>query len=282
MIVDGSEVLLRLNADGSRDTNFLIQLSQFGFVNAIHVLPDDRIIIAGRFYSVAGHPRDCLALVNSDGSISSDLDTSYAPFGRELVCLLPQSDSKLVVGGDSFARVSRDGAIDPDFEYWATTGLIRYYSFAAQVDGRIVAGGDFSRVQEFYRENIIRFQTNGMMDVSFDPGLGADNWVITLAVQPDQRILIGGFFTSYDGVPQAYLARVLNDWPVLDQRRIGTDRVELSWPAVYTNFVLQSAASVPSTNWITVTNTPVLVSNICYVTNTVAGGNQFFRLVKQP
>jgi hypothetical protein len=56
--------------------------------------------------------------------------------------------------------------------------------------------------------------------------------------------------------------------------------IETSWPAVYTNFVLQAAAALPSTNWITIPNTPVVMSNTCVVTNTITSGHQFFRLAK--
>jgi len=38
-------------------------------------------------------------------------------------------------------------------------------------------------------------------DSSFDPGMGTNDEVYVVTLQPDGKILIGGMFTSYDGVP---------------------------------------------------------------------------------
>jgi hypothetical protein len=135
--------------------------------------------------------------------------------------------------------------------------------------------------------NLMRRFANGYPDLSFDPGHGPidENDSVSalrcVAIQADQRIVVAGSFTHYDGTPQRYVARVLNDWPVLDSRKVGQNDMELRWPAVYTNFVLQTASSLPSTNWITVTNSPVIISNMFVLTNSTADGNEFFRLVKQ-
>lgn len=48
----------------------------------------------------------------------------------------------------------------------------------------------------------------GELDLSFNPGTGADGPVHTVAVQSDGRIVIGGAFDSFDGVPRNGLARL--------------------------------------------------------------------------
>ena len=53
-------------------------------------------------------------------------------------------------------------------------------------------------------------QTWGL-DPSFDSGMGADDMVVAIAVQPDGKILIGGFFTTYDGVARNTIARLHED-----------------------------------------------------------------------
>lgn len=52
---------------------------------------------------------------------------------------------------------------------------------------------------------------NGDLDASFDPGEGADFWVYAVALQPDGKILIGGGFTTVDGVRHNGLARLDSD-----------------------------------------------------------------------
>ena len=48
----------------------------------------------------------------------------------------------------------------------------------------------------------------GALDVSFDPGIGSDNWVYSIATQADGKILIGGFLTSFAGTARNYFARL--------------------------------------------------------------------------
>jgi uncharacterized delta-60 repeat protein len=53
--------------------------------------------------------------------------------------------------------------------------------------------------------------TPGSLDTTFNPGSGANNIVYTTTVQPDGKILIGGSFTSYNGVARNGIARLNPD-----------------------------------------------------------------------
>jgi uncharacterized delta-60 repeat protein len=55
------------------------------------------------------------------------------------------------------------------------------------------------------------FAQGGALDTSFDPGTGADNTVLTTAVQADGKIVIGGDFTSYNGTGRNRIARLNED-----------------------------------------------------------------------
>jgi uncharacterized delta-60 repeat protein len=56
--------------------------------------------------------------------------------------------------------------------------------------------------------------TGGTIDQTFTPGLGANNTVNAVAVQPDGRIVIGGAFTQVNGSGRNYLARLNADGTV--------------------------------------------------------------------
>src|SRR6185295_11819620 len=43
---------------------------------------------------------------------------------------------------------------------------------------------------------------------SFNPGAGANGPVHFVVVQPDNRVLLGGAFTSVDGIPRSRVARL--------------------------------------------------------------------------
>ena len=48
----------------------------------------------------------------------------------------------------------------------------------------------------------------GKLDDSFDPASGPNGIIYTLALQPDQKILVAGTFTRFAGEPRAQLARL--------------------------------------------------------------------------
>ncbi len=52
---------------------------------------------------------------------------------------------------------------------------------------------------------------DGALDLSFDPGTGANNQVLTMALQSDGKVLIGGAFTTFNGVPCNHIARLNAD-----------------------------------------------------------------------
>ena len=51
--------------------------------------------------------------------------------------------------------------------------------------------------------------TTPLVDASFDPGLGADEAINAMVIQPDGKILIGGSFHRFDGVNRSGVARLL-------------------------------------------------------------------------
>src|SRR5262249_49187236 len=92
------------------------------------------------------------------------------------------------------ARALAQGAVDgfdPGANFKVTT-------LAVQSDGRIVVGGSFSMLGgggtgAAVRGNIGRLNGDGTIDPGFFPG--ADNEVDAIALQPDGRMVVGGYFT---------------------------------------------------------------------------------------
>ncbi len=82
------------------------------------------------------------------------------------------------------------------------------FALDLQSDGRILLGGDFRFVNSAVRDRIARLLPNGDLDNTFDPGTGANGSVRAVAVQPDNKVVIGGFFTSMNGIPQNHIARL--------------------------------------------------------------------------
>ena len=70
-----------------------------------------------------------------------------------------------------------------------------------QTNGYILVGGTFSG-------GITRFTSFGETDATFTIGTGFNAAVRTIAVQSDSKIIIGGDFTTYNGSPVSYIARL--------------------------------------------------------------------------
>ena len=198
----------RLNADGSLDTSF--DPGADAAVYAIAVQPDGKILVGGSFTTLGGGgtgttPRNRIGRLNADGS----LDTSFNPGvgGLWVYTLAVQEDGKILVGGFfetlggstryCIGRLNADGTLDTSFNPGARWHV---YAIAVQPDGKILVGGQFHSlggIGTIARNYIGRIHADGSLDTSFDPG--ADSTVMSLAVQPDGKILVGGHFSFLGG-----------------------------------------------------------------------------------
>ena len=69
--------------------------------------------------------------------------------------------------------------------------------------------------------------------------------------------------------------------PTLRIWRLAADSVGVAWPATATGFILEQKPALGTTNWTTVTNTPVVVESEQQVTIPISAGNTFYRLRSQ-
>lgn len=77
---------------------------------------------------------------------------------------------------------------------------------------------------------------------------------------------------------------VFAEKPPLAIRNSSTNAIQVSWPAFQIwGFVLQEATSLSATNWTTITNEPVLMSNVLLqLSLPIFPGERYFRLKFQP
>jgi uncharacterized delta-60 repeat protein/uncharacterized repeat protein (TIGR01451 family) len=200
------------------------------YVLATAVQLDGKSIIAGKFTSVLGVPRQNIARLNADGT----LDLGFDPRANDVVrSVAVQVDGRVLLGGEftalqpggavsatarnRIARVNADGTLDTGFNPNANGGV---YSLAVQADGKVLLGGNFSALQPggaagaTTRNRIARVNADGTLDLSFDPN--ANNIVRALAVQADGKVLLGGEFTALQpngagATVRRYIARVQPD-----------------------------------------------------------------------
>jgi uncharacterized delta-60 repeat protein len=81
-----------------------------------------------------------------------------------------------------------------------------------QPDGKILAGGGFTMYNSVSNSSrIARLNSDGSIDPSFTIGTGFNNYVYTIALQSDGKIVVGGSFTSFNGTGVNRIARLNTD-----------------------------------------------------------------------
>jgi uncharacterized delta-60 repeat protein len=210
--------IARLNTNGSLDTTF--NPSGTGFnsdVYSIAIQSDGKIIVGGYFTEFNGVSRNRIARLNIDGT----LDTTFNPgtgFNEDVVSPIIQAGEKIIVGGrftsfngtnrNRIACLNTDGTLDASFN--PGTGFNNWiiYSTAIQSDGKIIVGGDFTEFNGTTRNYIVRLNTNGTLDTTFNIGTGFNNLVYSIAIQSDGKIITGGFFNQFNGTIRNRIARL--------------------------------------------------------------------------
>ncbi|MDP7281434.1 MAG: Calx-beta domain-containing protein, partial [Candidatus Poribacteria bacterium] len=81
-------------------------------------------------------------------------------------------------------------------------------------DGKFMLGGDFTQVNGLFRDRLARLNADGTLDATFDLGQGVNGSVRAMAIQPDGRAILVGFFTSVNGESRNGIARLNYDGSV--------------------------------------------------------------------
>ncbi|MBM3876209.1 MAG: hypothetical protein FJ386_05760, partial [Verrucomicrobia bacterium] len=133
-----------------------------------------------------------------------------------------QSTGNLILVGDftayntlpanRIARATNDGQFDASFVIGQgadnfISALAIHTNAGALLDKIVVVGG-FTSFNGLSRNRIARLNADGSLDGTFDPGAGFNGPVRAVALQPDGRVVVGGEFTSFNGVNMTNLARL--------------------------------------------------------------------------
>ena len=80
---------------------------------------------------------------------------------------------------------------------------------ALQEDHKIVSGGSFTQASGVTRNRLTRLNSDGSLDPAINFGSGANNFVSSVVIQQDDRLVLGGGFTQFNGCAnESYIARL--------------------------------------------------------------------------
>ncbi len=87
------------------------------------------------------------------------------------------------------------------------------YAIALQADGKIIIGGAFANYSNTARKGIARLNRDGSLDTTFLPGTGATGGDVRgIVILPDNKIIIVGTFTGYNGTGRNRIAAAQLRW----------------------------------------------------------------------
>ena len=204
--IPGAIRFARLNPDGSLDNTFNTGAGLNDFAIGIAVQPDGKVVIGGYFTTVNLSAKEHLARLNADGSLDGGFNTAV---GTNCYTVALQPDGKILATGPypGLVRFNPDGSYDNGFQSNFAGG------YAVPLpDGKVIAGGGTRNQNGVVTAvGVFRLNPDGSRDASFHTGLGSDNGVSGLAVQPDGKIVVAGYFASYDGAATGPLIRLNAD-----------------------------------------------------------------------
>jgi uncharacterized delta-60 repeat protein len=218
--------LVRLNADGFTDDGFYFNLGTGfnGIIETVAVQSDGKILVGGSFTALGGLTRNRLVRLNADGTVDTAFYANLGNgFNNTVSTLAIQSDGKILVGGffttlnfvsrNYLIRLNSDGTVDTAFYTNLGTGFnTTVRSVVIQSDGAILVGGTFTALNGVTRNQLVRLNANGTVDTVFYTnlgagfGFGAGIGVLALAIQSDGKILVGGSFTTLNGITKNRIA----------------------------------------------------------------------------
>ena len=231
--------IVRLNTNGSIDMSFTMP-SPYGYkhvITDILVQTDGRIVLSG-FFNTPSAKRVVRLLSDgsfdtsfTQGDLTGSIDHNQIGVGGYPISkLIAQPDGKILVAGaftkyngidtKSIVRLNTNGSVDTSFI--TTTGVERKILEVMLESGtnKILIGGEFTSYNGTPIKKIIRLNTNGTHDTTFSIGSGTTDAVLiptcpycrnnvwTLKQQPDGKIMVGGSFTTFNGLSAMNITRI--------------------------------------------------------------------------
>ena len=246
-------------ADGSLDVAFVnFSVDALRAVEVMAQQPDGKILIGGSFTQISGTPVEPIVRLNADGSVDTEFQPGVfteAGLSKSVQSIALQADGSILVGGrfsaiggvgrEGMARLNPDGLLDPDFRVPGGFDRVNgqpgdVFSIAVQPDGKIVVGGDFAFAATRVAGNLIRLNTTGSADRSFDVSVGADDVVRDIEILEDGSMLVAGDFRLINNGVSPGLAKLLTDGSPDATFLIGAGAEGPSFPGLVTSIAVQA------------------------------------------
>ena len=232
--------IFSLSADGSVNRTFYVNLTSnslrspalTGFnntVTSIVIDKNDRVYVGGyftRFNNLSANRFTCLTPEGLTDSTFDTVNNLLTGFNSNVEAITLDNNSGIYVGGSftSYKDLSSNRIIRlATADYSATFGTGGYVTsdiyandgnditfgtgfndtvYAIAVDGqnRLYVGGEFTTYQGVSSGRIVRLNSDGSRDYTFNSAIGFNNTVTSIVVNSINEPIIAGYFTTFNGV----------------------------------------------------------------------------------
>lgn len=209
----------RLLPSGALDSSFDPGTGANNTVRALALDDVGRVVVGGAFTAFNGSAAQHVVLLDTHGaSVAGFAPASGADDAVFAAVTLP-GDRMLLGGGfDSFNGTASPALVcvnyDGSLDVTVVSGFATSDNVSAMIldmNGLAICGGNFASYAGQARSRIVRVLSNGALDGSFNVGAGFTGTTVScLTEDPQGRLVTGGTFTAYQGVPENGLTRITN------------------------------------------------------------------------
>jgi uncharacterized delta-60 repeat protein len=157
-----------------------------------------------------------IAKINTDGS----LDTSFVGTNGLIRTIAQDSSGKIYIGGDfstysgvsvsRIAKLNNDGTLDTSFTIGSGFNA-SVFEIKIDSSNNLYVGGNFTTYSGATRNRMIKLTSGGTIDSTFSIGTGFNGIVRIIEIDNNNKILVGGDFTTYTGSTNNYFIRLNTD-----------------------------------------------------------------------
>jgi uncharacterized delta-60 repeat protein len=146
--------------------------------------------------------------LNTDGTIDATYNLAV-PVGSNTQVAVTRSGNIIVQSGGALTECNPDGSVG--VVLLPASLELENLNFTLQADGKIVVWADGTVEGAPY---IARINSDGSVDTSFNPGYGPNAPITSVAVQSDGKLLVGGYFATFDHFNTPNFVRLNSDGTV--------------------------------------------------------------------
>jgi uncharacterized delta-60 repeat protein len=238
-ILAGCTVVSRLNSNGTVDASFNYYEANANIIDGINkiVLQND-----GKFIMITGQAKSRFFDLeekkifrrNSNGTNDDTFLYELQYINENIYSIALNGNGKILLGQEFISSFGRPGygKASSVHEGLLKTNLICYNSNGSindtfniatsikgvngnvktsttQADGKLLVGGSFTNYNGELSKYLVRLNADGTRDYGFNIGsTGANNTIISIALQADGKIVICGHFTKYNNKAANGIARL--------------------------------------------------------------------------